>query len=220
MNFLAHAWLNPPCSETLLGNMSADFTGNQPPDIWTANMISGRKLHLAIDSFTDRHPLFLEMRRSLAPLCGLYASVLADVWLDHILAKQWYELSPILPPLPQFAADIYQKLRLHQSYFPENFNFVFSHMQRHDWLSNYAHISGIERTINGLTQRSPAFLPWFQQFGSDIIGLMTDSLHPHFQSGKTLLIEASRRKQEWPPPPEHAFSTDPTSSFPRQDHMS
>ena len=61
MNFLAHSYLSFS-EEQLVGNMIADFVKNRDVARLPESIQKGIKLHRAIDTFTDAHPLIHEAK--------------------------------------------------------------------------------------------------------------------------------------------------------------
>ena len=87
MNFLAHAYLSFGSPELLAGNMISDFVKGKKQFDYPAGIQKGIRLHRAIDSFTDEHPLVKEMKKPFAAHYGLYAGALVDVACDHLLGN-------------------------------------------------------------------------------------------------------------------------------------
>ena len=56
MNYLAHSYLSFS-HEQLVGNMIADFIKNREREFLPSEIQKGIKLHRAIDTFTDAHPV-------------------------------------------------------------------------------------------------------------------------------------------------------------------
>lgn len=192
MNFLGHAWLTPPHAEILVGNFTADFVGAKPPNHWTEACIEGWRLHRAIDTFTDGHPGFKILKSELFPLVGHYASVLVDLWLDHILSAEWTNLNQSGPQLDAFCAHTYSALHSMQSFFPNRFSAIFERMRQENWLKGYAQPLGLVATLQGLSFRSPGFQTYLQHFqGPDpLVELLTHPQHPMRKEGIRLLLDA------------------------------
>lgn len=197
MNFLGHAWLSPPHAEILVGNFTADFVGSKPPHHWTEACVEGWNLHRAIDAYTDRHPSFKILKSELFPLVGHYAAVLADIWLDHILASAWTDLSQNQITLDVFCQQTYQDLHSVQSFFPLSFAGVFHRMHRENWLQGYARPNGMRATLEGLSFRSPGFKPILEklQGPQPLVELLTLTQHPARMAGIQLLQDAQSHFQ-------------------------
>ena len=92
MNFLAHSYLSFS-EEQLVGNMIADFVKNRDVARLPESIQKGIKLHRAIDTFTDAHPLIHEAKAPFRPLVRLYSGAFVDVAFDYFLANDTTENS-------------------------------------------------------------------------------------------------------------------------------
>ncbi|RZK97569.1 MAG: DUF479 domain-containing protein, partial [Hymenobacter sp.] len=114
MNFLAHLFLaGPLAAPAYVGQLTGQFIADSVPgrrlEAYPAAVQAGIRVHRAIDAFTDQHPV---VRRSTARLrtagTGKYAGVVADVFMDHFLARNFREFSP--ESLPDFTRRVYALL--------------------------------------------------------------------------------------------------------------
>ncbi|MDO7873621.1 acyl carrier protein phosphodiesterase [Hymenobacter sp. ASUV-10] len=158
MNFLAHLLLaGPPTAPDYVGLLVGQFIADSVPgrqfESYPPAVQAGIRLHRAIDTFTDQHPV---VRRSTQRLreagYGKYAGVVSDIFLDHFLAHNFREYSP--ESLPAFTQRIYALLKTQQALMPEHAQRTLHYMALHDWLSGYALLAGINRALNGLSQRA------------------------------------------------------------------
>ena len=158
MNFLAHLLLSgPPAAPgyggVLLGNFIADAVPGRQFETYPPAVQNGIRLHRALDTFTDQHPV---VRRSTARLRlaghGKYAGVVSDVFIDHFLARHFDGFSP--ETLPNFAVRVHAELLAHEPLMPPRFQHLLPYMLRQQWLENYAHLDGIARTLAGLDRRA------------------------------------------------------------------
>ena len=160
MNFLAHLFLSgAPGSATyadvLLGNFIADSVPGRQLENYPPAVQTGIRLHRAIDTFTDQHPV---VRRSTQRLraagYGKYAGVISDMFLDHLLARNFREFSA--ESLPGFARRVYALLAARQAEMPPRVQHFFPHMAQQNWLLTYAETEGISRALSGLSRRASA----------------------------------------------------------------
>jgi acyl carrier protein phosphodiesterase len=162
MNFLAHLLLSgsplttPDYDDIVVGNFAAEAVrGRAELEAYPPAVQRGIRLHRFIDSFTDAHPV---VRRSTARLreagLGKWASVVADMGYDHLLARRFAEFHPA-EPLPAFAQRMYALLQARRAALPERLQHMFSYMRRDDWLTGYAQPAGLERALLGLSRRVP-----------------------------------------------------------------
>ena len=86
MNFLGHIYLTPDNDSLLLGNFIADHVKGDPDRQFPKTIADGIRLHRAIDSFTDGHPLVRQGVDRFRSTQGRYAHVVIDAVYDHVLA--------------------------------------------------------------------------------------------------------------------------------------
>ena len=151
MNFLAHSYLSFS-EEQLVGNMIADFVKNRDVARLPESIQKGIKLHRAIDTFTDAHPLIHEAKAPFRPLVRLYSGAFVDVAFDYFLAndtaenskREWHEHSH----------RVYAVLRRYEEFLPEVFKKVLDKMQQDDWLYNYRNEWGIEYSFRNVVNKA------------------------------------------------------------------
>ena len=159
MNFLAHLLLAgpdataPTYADRLLGQFIADSVPGRQLENYPAEVQQGIRAHRAIDAFTDQHPV---VRRTTARLraagYGKYAGVVADVFFDHFLARNFPEFSA--EPLVDFTQRVYGLLAGREAEFPAPVRRFFPYLVQQNWLLHYAAIEGIERALQGLSRRA------------------------------------------------------------------
>ncbi|MGL5318144.1 MAG: ACP phosphodiesterase [Bacteroidales bacterium] len=89
MNYLAHIFLSGTPLSQQLGGFIADGVKGKKYKEYPPGIARGISTHRAIDHFIDTHPLVLNHVRQLRPVAGKYAPVLLDIFLDHILARNF-----------------------------------------------------------------------------------------------------------------------------------
>lgn len=158
MNFLAHLYLaGAPAAPDYPGRLTGQFIADSVPgrqlETYPAAVQAGIRAHRAIDTFTDQHPV---VRRTTARLrqagLGKYAGVVADVFMDHFLARYFAEFSG--ESLPDFTERVYAALASQQANFPAAVQRFFPHLVQHNWLLHYAEMEGIARALLGLSRRA------------------------------------------------------------------
>lgn len=153
MNFLGHLYLSGDDPLITVGNFMADAVKGRDLSRFDPQLERGIRLHRAIDSFTDTHPLQQRGRERAHAHAGRYASVVMDLYYDHLLAVNWSDFHP--EPLPDFAHRMYTLLTHYQHLMPERTQRMLPYMVQGDWLTSYATISGIGRALAGLARRVP-----------------------------------------------------------------
>ena len=191
MNFLAHSYLSFS-EEQLVGNMIADFVKNRDVARLPESIQKGIKLHRAIDTFTDAHPLIHEAKAPFRPLVRLYSGAFVDVAFDYFLANDTTENSQ--REWQEHSQRVYAVLRRYEEFLPEVFKKVLDKMQQDDWLYNYRNEWGIEYSFRNVVNKAqfldkttnvfPAFLankdflrekyeiffPEIKSFAQDLVG--------------------------------------------------
>ncbi|MCB0764372.1 MAG: DUF479 domain-containing protein [Flavobacteriales bacterium] len=157
MNFLGHLYVSGPEPLVIVGNFMGDEVKGRDLSHLHPSIQKGVRLHRAIDSFTDRHPLQRLGRSRVRPHAGRYAGVVMDMFYDHLLASDphwWAET-----PLKEFAPRMYTLLTAHEAFMPEATRRMLRYMATHDWLTSYGTIEGIGGAIAGLARRVPQGAP-------------------------------------------------------------
>ena len=151
MNFLAHSYLSFS-EEQLVGNMIADFVKNRDVARLPESIQKGIKLHRAIDTFTDAHPLIHEAKVPFRPLVRLYSGAFVDVVFDYFLANDTTENSQ--REWQEHSQRVYAVLRRYEEFLPEVFKKVLDKMQQDDWLYNYRNEWGIEYSFRNVVNKA------------------------------------------------------------------
>ncbi len=157
MNFLGHLYLSGHDPEVIVGNFMGDAVKGRDLSRFSPGIERGLRLHRAIDSFTDVHPVLLEGRQRVHSHAGRYASVVMDLFYDHLLAANWGRISE--EPLERFAQRMYRLLNEHEARMPDRTRHMLPYMVDGDWLTSYSTLEGIGRALDGLSRRVPAGAP-------------------------------------------------------------
>jgi acyl carrier protein phosphodiesterase len=153
MNYLAHAYLSFGRPAIITGNMISDYVKGKKQFDYPPEIQKGIRLHRAIDEFTDTHPVTQELKAFFRPQYRLYSGAFADVVYDHFLANDTDEF-PSDNILKQFTGSIYDVLEKDLEKLPASFQQAFPYMKQYDWLYNYRHRWGMEKSFGGLVRRS------------------------------------------------------------------
>ncbi len=153
MNYLAHAYLSFNDPDILAGNMISDYIKGKKQYDYPPGVQKGIKLHRAIDHFTDTHPATHQLKLFFRPQYRLYSGAFADVVYDHFLAidKKSFNTET---ELKTFASNTYEVLGSYTEIFPLPFQKMFPYMKEYDWLYNYRHTWGIEKSFGGVVKRA------------------------------------------------------------------
>lgn len=152
MNFLAHLYCSFDDEALLIGNFIADHVKGKQYREFPEDVQKGILLHRFIDTYTDQHPEVEKSKIILRKTYRKYAPVISDIFYDHYLAANWAQYHDT--KLEDFTADVYQRLKRHQGSFPPFSQMTLKYMSASDWLTNYQHIAGIQRALNGMSRRA------------------------------------------------------------------
>lgn len=167
MNYLAHSFLSFS-EEQLVGNMIADFIKNRDLNTLPKGIQEGVRLHRAIDTFTDTHPVIHHAKKIFSPVVRLYSGAFVDVSFDYFLAndlgikseQEWAE----------YSQKVYQTLQKYDEFLPDSFKLIFQKMKRDDWLYNYRYDWGIEFSFQNVVNKAK-----YLEKGIDVFPLFLDN---------------------------------------------
>lgn len=153
MNFLAHLYLSGNDNSNLkIGNFIGDQVSGNKIAHFHPDIQKGVKLHRAIDTFTDEHPVTLQGRERLYATFHKYAGVITDVYHDHFLAKHWARYSDV--SLEVYAEQTYQLLESRKAELPEETQQMLYYMKQQNWLLVYSSVEGISGIFRRMAQRT------------------------------------------------------------------
>ena len=89
MNFLAHIFLSHQNEDWMIGNLIADFISNKDLKELKTGVREGVMVHRYIDTYTDKHEAVKSSVRRLRFVYHKYAPVVADIYYDYLLIKNW-----------------------------------------------------------------------------------------------------------------------------------
>lgn len=151
MNFLAHIYLSGENTALQTGNFIADAVKGNQFEQYTPLVQKGIRLHRAIDSFTDQHPIVLQSIERLRESQKKYAPVAVDIFYDHFLAKNW--LAYHKEDLYNYTQDFYARIR-QEANLPAKIQMLLPYMIKQNWLYNYRKISAIKQVFEGMSRRT------------------------------------------------------------------
>lgn len=152
MNFLAHLLISIHDEQIMVGNFIGDFVKGAQIKNYNQKIQKGIRLHRAIDSFTDQHPIVLKSKKRLRSKFGHYSPVIVDVFYDHFIAKDWDKFCT--EPLQDFTLRFYELMKKYSHQIPKNVNHMLTYMSTGNWLYNYQFLEGIDKTLTGMSRRT------------------------------------------------------------------
>jgi acyl carrier protein phosphodiesterase len=151
MNWLAHLVLSESTPEFRVGSVLADILPiteiRQLPDAFQG----GIARHRAIDSFTDKHPVFRQSISRLDPHFRRYGAVVMDIFYDHLLTAAWQQHSAM--PLDEFVTEFFADVDACRAAIPESAYGIFRRMRSGGWLTSYGDVEGVRLTLNRMSLR-------------------------------------------------------------------
>lgn len=175
MNYLAHLFLSRNSEKLMVGNFIADAIKGKKYLMYDSIVAKGIVMHREIDSFTDSHAIISHSKSFFRKRYGLYSSVLIDLFYDHFLAISWKEYSSV--PLAVFSLNTYRVLNSHSGIMPSAYHRILFYMERENWLLNYSHIEGTQKSLTGISRRiknNPGIENSIQELKDNYLTLLND----------------------------------------------
>lgn len=129
-----------------------DFIKGSELDRYSEAIQKGVVLHRLIDTYTDQHQIVKQSKSLIRPYFKKYAPVVADVYYDFFLGKNWSSYHPWT--LESFADWSYAILREYHHQLPTRSQRFFYYLTTHNMLVNYRTLSGMERVFHGMSHRA------------------------------------------------------------------
>jgi acyl carrier protein phosphodiesterase len=114
-------------------------------------VITGIRLHRAIDVYTDAHPEVLAAKALLPPPYRRYAGILLDMWFDHCLARDFPRWST--QPLDGYSNALRALLQRHDALLPAALRRFREYMEWHRLPAGYADGAMLGHALAGIGQR-------------------------------------------------------------------
>jgi len=152
MNFLAHIFLSGKDELVKIGNFMADSIKGKTYENYPKKIKIGILLHRFIDSYTDSHAIFRQTTKLLHKNYGHYSGVLADMFYDHFLCKNWQNYSN--ENLFDFVQHFYISLENNHKILTERTKNMLPYMQKANWLYNYQFLDQLEIILSQMDSRT------------------------------------------------------------------
>ena len=152
MNTLAHLHLSGDDPELILGNFIGDSVRGDEFSQLHERVQEGVLLHRKIDRFTDTHLVCRRICAWMREDVGRYCSVVADVFLDHFLAREWERFDA--RPLEDYLRWVHQILAGRIDTCPERSRRYFEYLSATDTLLHYRSTEGISQTLSQMAKRA------------------------------------------------------------------
>lgn len=151
MNYLGHLYFSKEDTQLMYANLYGDFVKGSNLSHLPSIIQKGTKLHRDIDSYIDRHPLILDLKKNLSVDLPKINGIAVDLYFDHWLAKNWEKHHQ--KSLEEFTS-IFHNTPLNSTiYTNENFILLLKIMKKDQWLNRYKEIEGLNFAATGLSRR-------------------------------------------------------------------
>lgn len=182
MNHLGHLFLSGNNRPLLYGNFIADGVKGRDYENYPPEIKLGILVHREIDSYTDTYAAFQNFKNNLYPISGKLTGVVIDLFIDHLLAKNWESYHHLsLEEYSKWSHQVIDSFAPH----PEKVNLFLPHMKEHNWLLYYKKVEGfkwatislgkrfkypinLEDAVNFCIIEQSTFYPTFIRFVNDI----------------------------------------------------
>ncbi len=146
MNYLAHIFLSGSDGWLQVGGFTADAIKGKDWQHYPKRMREGVLRHRSIDYYTDNHPVFLELKRELTPLCGRYAGIVLDIYFDYLLASNFSCYTT--ESLRHFTLKFYFSALTRYFWLPKRIKGFIFHFVATDRLMKYKSLEGIKESLD------------------------------------------------------------------------
>jgi acyl carrier protein phosphodiesterase len=151
VNYLAHLYLARHSDEAMLGALLGDFVGGRDLAAWPRAIALEIRLHRQVDSYTDAHPVVLELKSHFPQGLRRFCGIALDVYFDHLLARDWSRHSS--RPLSEFSEQAYRVLLSHLPRLPARLQRLAPLMAAGDWLGSYRQRDTVDRAVERIATR-------------------------------------------------------------------
>lgn len=151
MNYVGHIQLAQHSSTSKLGNFLGDFVKGSDLSSFSAQIQQGIELHRAIDSFTDNHPVTVNLRQCFPSEVRRMAGVIIDVYFDHLLCKHWQNYSS--ESQNKVLDGFYTELESTKLSVSTRFKRVKQGLIEYRWLAEYIEVDAVIRAYRSIEKR-------------------------------------------------------------------
>jgi acyl carrier protein phosphodiesterase len=133
----------------MIGGFLGDFVKGRLDTQYEGKILSGLKLHRAIDAFTDHHPIVKQSHQRFTKEFRRYAPIICDIAYDHFLASNWSNYSEM--PLQEFTYYCYRTVL--KAELPINARNTMSRYQEHKVLESSDDTAFVSRALVSISAR-------------------------------------------------------------------
>lgn len=134
-----------------MGSVLGDFTRGVDVAALPDSVRLGVRHHLAVDSFTDKHPDVLASKRLFSGQRRKFAGVALDVLYDHFLLRHWEKFTDA--DQNTFIRNVYVELQDNESLMSPSMARTTRHMVSQDWFGSYRDLDNIGYALDRVAER-------------------------------------------------------------------
>lgn len=157
MNFLAHVFLANHDPDGIVGQLCGDFVRGRTDQRYPVAIANGIRVHRAVDSYTDKHPLNSSARSLFSAPHRRFAGIICDVAYDHFLALDWDSYCDT--PLPEYAALVDEVLWQRREVLPDNLREFMPYLKSEKILQRNVSRDHIDLTLQRISRRRSSMSP-------------------------------------------------------------
>lgn len=150
MNVLAHLYLSGDSEDCMLGNFIGDFVKGKDFHNYPAEVQRGITMHRTIDSYTDSHPLVMEVKGFFRNPYRKYAGVVVDIIFDHFLIKNWKDYTNLT--LRNYTQQAHATLLARFDLLPQGAKGMLINFIRNKRILRYESLWGVENTLSTMSK--------------------------------------------------------------------
>lgn len=141
----------PNSPEARVGSVLGDFTRGVDIAALPNSVRLGVRHHLAVDSYTDKHPDVLASKRLFSTQRRRFSGVALDILYDHFLLCHWDKFTSV--DQNTFIQSVYAELQDNENLMSPNMSKTTRHMVSHDWFGSYRDLDNIGYALDRVAAR-------------------------------------------------------------------
>ncbi|MEC8080951.1 MAG: ACP phosphodiesterase [Pseudomonadota bacterium] len=149
MNYIAHLHIAKVTDTSYAGNLLGDFPWL--PNNEQQDLVTGWRLHQAVDTFVDAHPQSLAFKSLPREGRRRFAGIVQDVVMDYWLVRSWRHFEQV--SFERFADTAVSALREDKENCPQRLQAMISSLEQRNWLSDLGTQQGVERALRSIQRR-------------------------------------------------------------------
>lgn len=149
MNYIAHLHIAKVTDTSYAGNLLGDFPWL--PNNEQQDLVTGWRLHQAVDTFVDAHPQSLAFKSLPREGRRRFAGIVQDVVMDYWLVRSWGHFEKV--SFERFADTAVSALREDKENCPQRLQAMISSLEHRNWLSDLGTQQGVERALRSIQRR-------------------------------------------------------------------